>query len=359
MAYHDFVPPLVRALLVAGVSASFAFACTGTVKVGGREGVDSGAPAGVVTAEEEAACARYKQALCAKAAECGWGYEDCEGLARWECPDDLFADGTSRTPEGVASCAAEYAAWPCEKLERDERPPCVTPGKRPPRAPCTYDNQCASHVCGTDFLQCGRCSARAEPFGPCDETSYCPVPQLCIDGRCRTRESPVIPVGGDCSEGRCEDGAICRARAGEPYTCVRVPRLGDPCGSDVSCDAGLICVEGRCEALPGLGEPCVILPGATTGLCGREGRCLDRTCVTRGEPGDPCEPKARDHQCGNGLCECDRGDCTRYVCHAVRFAGESCAEPFVACGETTTCVDGACVSGRLGTPHRDECLAAP
>jgi hypothetical protein len=310
----------------------------------------------LTTAAEEAACAKYRRARCDALERC---YGAAFGCEPYDCPDEVFADDTTRTPESVEACADLFDAMTCG----DPDPPCVTAGKRPAGAPCTANDQCVSMRCSVsnEFVECGQCLKLVPKDGPCDGNSLCTDNQQCVGTRCvDPKPIPELAPGTACGPGRmCKDGECIRPPDGGAATCVS-RALGEPC--DIYCAGEAACsLEGRCEAIPTLGEPCLLardvdneVRGACTGV---NVRCLDRQCVKVGMPGDPCEPRDESgRQCYLGRCNCVGDDCSRYACAATRFAGESCADPYTYCEDPAKCVDGVCTSFRIGLPHLDGCL---
>jgi hypothetical protein len=337
---------------------------SGAGGMGGAPAASGGASNGLTTAAEEAACSKYVRARSERSETCGGAtYED------FDCTSELFANGTTRTPQKVEACAGVIATSSCESLEK-QLPECVSPGTLPAGAPCISGTQCASHMCtalNPALTECGQCIRIAERDGTCDgQTVVCGAGQTCVGtvgaGKCVDDSSvPIRTVGAG---ERCDAMHWCGAEAScefssGPAVCKPYPRAGEPC--ETFCfEGGCAISSGRCEPLPKLGEPCLLtnyVGGAVAGMCdGEDVRCLDRKCVAIGKPGDPCEPQDEiAQQCKLGECRCVGGDCSRYACAEKRYPGESCADTYSFCQQPAQCVAGVCVSGRLGKPHTDPC----
>ena len=84
--------------------------------------------------------------------------------------------------------------------------------------------------------------------------------------------------------------------------------VGEPCFPNATCNAGLSCNAGQCEAVAQAegeaGGPCYPNATCNAGLDCAAGRCVDPT-IPRGELGGPCYPNATcnaGYDCVGGLC---------------------------------------------------------
>lgn len=361
-----------RYALLVGVVGVLVSGCAADVRVGpehhpgdgsvpdaghGGGGASGAAPSGTTTAAEEAACARYQRALCDVRERC---YAPSLACDSFDCTDELFAEGTTRTPESVTACAQVYTTSSCDVLLA-ATPSCVTPGKRAAGAPCTANGQCASQRCSVTRPdeECGQCMSLAPKDGPCDAYTVCPAGQYCDGARCVDSPVQYLPAGAACIPSRqlCDQGT-CEAPDGGMGKCVPSPGVGQSCST--FCAGTAVCsLDHRCEQPAALGQPCVLTEGTTSmlvGACAPGARCLDRTCVAPGKPGDPCEPKDDAIQCHLGECKCTDAACTKYACTERRYAGESCADANTFCDAPSQCIGGVCTSGKLGKPHSDPCI---
>ncbi len=114
-----------------------------------------------VTLEKGAAsaCIAYALAVCERQKACGVGFtsERCLANVAGECPDLVFSPGSTRSAAGMQACAKAYADLPCEDVQNDVLPPCVTPGTRAAGEPCAFPSQCRSLDCRQDG-DCGVCA---------------------------------------------------------------------------------------------------------------------------------------------------------------------------------------------------------
>ncbi|MDQ3034715.1 MAG: hypothetical protein M3Y87_20055 [Myxococcota bacterium] len=142
-------------------------------------------------------------------------------------------------------------------------------------------------------------------------------------GRCATR----IAEGGECPTGllACADGLRCLDGA-----CAPLALAGEPCtdGRALECAGGLTCIDGACAAARRAGEPCTYLECADDLVCFGD----PATCQPPPGEGEPC---ARSSLCASGL------HCAGEVCVRDRPAGARCDSFEDPC-------EGACVRDRTG-----------
>lgn len=346
---------------------------------------EAGAPAQLDAAVEPEvsngiACFRHLQAICERSAECRRlpaVAEGCLELAS-DCPATFFVPGSTRTNEGLLSCAPEYADFDCERFLRGESPKCATPGTLPGGAECEGHMACASTYCGEDATGIRTCYSAGESGGVCDERTECPPGEDCSRGRCspiteltlQSGNAPQSDVGGPClATSYCMEGLYC-AFVDSPSegACATPPKVGEACasesfaaGSNTVCDAESYCDDtGLCAKLPSLGQACAERPDGKLPVCIHGSYC-DATrglCTGVEALGAKCSlPKARTATSGlpvgaecdfdAGLrCICDSGEARCGVdegtCRRGRVPGESCDGEFDACLYGSRCSSGLC-----------------
>ena len=337
------------------------------------------------------ACMAYVLAVCGRQAEChGGGGAGCLSVTL-SCPDLTASPGSTRTVEGLQACAKTYQTMPCEQVDADELPACVTPGTVPLGNACAFNSQCQSLSCGGD-LACGVCVPSAREGEPCSPTTgICLGNLVCEGGKCTRTTSPVPgtdlhDVGGTCTshndckpELHCYNGKTCaeyptlgescteaRTCTGDSYCeldgliCKAYPALGQPCGVDGFTGGAGYCAGdarcsrtskavGTCVVLPAVGEACLIDPETQMPeylSCATTARC-DATqapprCGALASKGQACDT-TRD--CATGLtCLCPDGTstCAAHVCGELRFRDQSCAVAGEFCHPGFSCTAGKC-----------------
>jgi len=207
--------------------------------------------------------------------------------------------------------------------------------------PCTVAGQqgkCANGLkqCQNGQLECvqsnqpttEQCNALDDDCnGQTDEGDLCPPKEICYKGTC-------VPKCGT-GEFECLSGSVCK-----DGVCI------DPACATVTCNAGEICVGGKCQ-------------GACDGVTCPYGKlCVEGTCV------DPCASITcdADFVCVAGVCkigcECD-GCPTGKQCDS---ASKKCEDPGCSpnpCNAGTHCVVGQCVDDCDGAvcPSGQTCSA--
>jgi hypothetical protein len=156
---------------------------------------------------------------------------------------------------------------------------------------CYRDGACASGRCGD--RSCG--------------------PDGCCGGRCVER--PLVPLGEDCSAGRCAEDAICFEQVLGPPLCDTRSVAGEDCWDHADCVDGLYCVgvaprsfPGTCRAPAPSGSTCDRTLGVTA--CARLDEWCDPAsgkCQPRVALGGSCDPAQLSCV---GLARCDKsGKC--------------------------------------------------
>ncbi len=351
------------------------------------EGGEGGTARALAAAQADA-CIAYALAVCRRQATCNNNApnDNCVNNVTLECPDLVFSPGATRSVEDLLTCAKVYETVPCEDVRYNVLPACVTPGTRAPGEACAFPSQCGSLDCKMDG-DCGSCATEAAagqscaaPDADCDSYTFCGASQTCVplsgpvyppdqactpdypcwtdtycDGVCR----PLPTIGESCAEtAACVGGAYCGAGA----LCLPIPGNGEPCGvvtgddgrpSAVYCGQGSACdfdasaKSGICRPPPGVGEPCLFTAGlASSRACTFDLHCNDAVdpplCAAIAGPGEACNAF---YDCERGLvCACppDAPGCEHKSCREVRFDGERCDEPKVACHPAFRCKGGVC-----------------
>lgn len=354
------------------------------------------------------ACMAYALAVCTRQAECrGGGGASCLTSVTLACPDLTSSPGSTRTVEGLQACAKTYQTMPCEQLDADELPACVTPGTVPNGNACAFNSQCQSLSCGGEEA-CGFCVPSAHEGEPCSSSEgICLGNLLCEGGKC-TRPGPapgsdLHDIGGTCAshsdckpELHCYNGSTCdkypvlgescsvaRTCMNDSYCeldgliCKAYPALGQPCGVDGFTGGAAYCAGdarcsrtskgvGTCVELPVAGQACLLDPETQMPeylSCALTARC-DATqapprCVAPASKGQACDV-SRD--CATGLsCLCPDGTstCTAHVCGELRFRDQSCGATGEICHPGFSCTAGKCQPRDSQGLFADRCPNAP
>lgn len=336
------------------------------------------------------ACMAYALAVCTRQAQCHGGSSAHCLSVTLSCPDLTASPGSTRTVEGLQACAKTYQTMPCEQVDADELPACVTPGTVPLGNACAFSSQCQSLSCGGDEA-CGFCVPSAREGEPCSSsTGLCLGNLACEGGKC-TRPGDA-PVGGDlkdvgetcasyteckaglrCTAGMCAEYPTLNESCAESRTCVKdsyceldglickaYPTLGQACGVDgFTGEAGYCAGElrcsrtakavGTCGELPAVGQACLLnpetqMPEALS--CAKAARC-DATqapprCVALASKGQAC---GTTRDCTTGLsCLCPDGTstCTAHLCGELRFRDQACGAAGEICHPGFSCSAGKC-----------------
>jgi hypothetical protein len=379
---------------------------------GGAGGGGAAGGASVLGDSPAEACLAYAIAVCGRRAECrGVDSDDCleAGL---RCPDLTASPGSTRTVAGLKACAETYKTVPCEQVEADFLPPCVTPGERAQGEPCLFASQCSTLSCkpGLD-TECGKC-ARAVDVGEscaaddvdCAAGSYCSPEQTCV---ALTSDSAAVPPGPNepcLATAPCVEDYYCPADSANPV-CSALPTLGQSCES-LTCASDSHCAENEsaarvCTARPGLGEPCAFAlnsPIEEPYICQKDLLCsytspMVGTCLPLPQQGEPCNipPSNPSYgRCGDGLncnfavspplcsgplalgeacqtnsacepslwCACPEiaPDCDTKVCVKLKLGGSLCGSDATAiCHPAFDCNAGTCQPAELRGTFADAC----
>jgi hypothetical protein len=288
-----------------------------------------------VPPSRRAACRAYLTAACERLAECSRTSPSESCLSRLgECPDYVFSDGSTRTPEGVIACAAEWKTFPCDKAEIGISPSCARPGTRTPSESCLYPTQCASLNCGNAGTEaCGICRSVAALGGSCNNADVgCAPGQVCSGGKCEER-TWTPPVTRD---------------AAPP------PGPGVACQYVTGCVAGYECLRDdtdtsilTCRKLPQAGEKCAVSTDFTR-VCADGAYCPAPPapdCVAEPVAGEPCRAGGGAWRCAAGhVCDTRSDGGVTRICVAEHEEGETCGDPYVSCVAGTECRNRRCVA---------------
>lgn len=281
--------------------------------------------------------------------------EDCSALP---CAAGLWC--TYQASPGGNFCLAETAVAAgdaCDSLH-----------VCPDGTACDYDATLSDYVC------------RA-PVGvgePCDETSDCSAPLLCLPAGwtclplvargqpcgalagCNPAFDFCDPATGLCAplpgvdqpctaSGECAREAFCDTSLVDP-TCKSAPVLGEDCTvygacADASfCDTSL--ATPTCMPLPGVGEDCSVSAVSDAALeceaglfCQRDGSYRYTTCAPRVAAAGTCLGRA-DSECVDGH-YCDFVYPNPGICIPKQAAGAACGA-WDACQDDLECLDGSC-----------------
>lgn len=207
--------------------------------------------------------------------------------------------------------------------------PCTVPGKQGKCAQGTMQCQNGQLACvGTLEPTTESCNALDDDCnGQTDEGELCPPNQICYKGSC-------VPKCGT-SEFQCIAGLTCK-----DGVCI------DPACATVTCNAGEVCVGGKCQAA---------CDGVT---CPFGQNCVDGVCS------DPCAAIKCDSDfvCIAGVCKvncnCD-GCASGKTCDTQSGKCEDTGCSPNPCSAGTHCVTGACVDDCQGAvcPKGQTCSA--
>src|SRR5262245_14779821 len=316
---------------VNGGSVGNAGASTGGASAG-TAGASAGS--GAVGTSETEACMAYAAASCRR-------YDECSGLTSTEpypcsssCPDLMFAPGSTRTVEGLLSCAETHPTRPCEDVLAGRYPACAPAGTRQVGEPCMFATQCQTLACKRSGNGCGTCARIVAENADCTAPdAACDTGFLCTSGICRRQSTTIKDFGepcesfADCDQinGRCNEQGICERYPGENESC----RAFNKCTSAFYCDDA----DWICRPSPGEGEPCVsdAASGPACGaglLCTNTGFPVSGTCVTPSmvDVGGDCTSRTTFCVAG-ATCTClDPSACTEKRCTRPRLIGETCSD---------------------------------
>lgn len=342
-----------------------------------------------------AACARYALAMCVRRADCeGVSSKDCYSNTDY-CPDALFSDGSTFTPESAWACADAQLARSCQDVVTGVNPACVTPGTRRAGDPCIAGSQCASLACSG---ACGVCIERAKLGEGCSTLQPCTEGLVCSSGSCVEPNATLLaellakaplPIGAECSGlSTCVEGSYCALADGattgtctqrltestfcletaactvgtycsiRSMNCAALPTVGQACGNDrvlnvaMWCDATSYCSDetSQCTLLPAAESPCAtnLQLNNVPALCDAASYCDSTletpTCKALLTSGQTCTES--EDACVPGLsCLCDDAGCTTRSCGVIREFGASCTAPGEHClVKIGSCTDGVCVA---------------
>lgn len=241
---------------------------------------------------------------------------------------------------GADDCADADAGEPSSDARDAGEPDAGGPAAGTLEGACLANGRCN----GVLVCLSGRCATVPLPpdgslAGACRSDGSCDGALQCAAGKCR---QPVIPEGtegGPCfGNGSCNSGLACHADvcfvvATEPAAheegglcfgacfgelecwmgrCAKVANSlagsnGGPCRDDLSCDADLVCIGGRCT-VPRIGYfrgGCRSDFTCARGFACQAGRCLATRTGARGDIGGACYPNGT---C-NGTIACVSGTC--------------------------------------------------
>ncbi|MFT3926083.1 MAG: hypothetical protein QM778_26300 [Myxococcales bacterium] len=323
----------------------------------GRDGSTTGplSDGGLTHVSARAACRAYVQAQCDRRAYCKYANValSCE-VAIAECPDFLFAPGSTRDPATVLACAKAWSKLSCEDALSNVVPACASAGTRALGEACVFSSQCASRACSGSPTSCGVCVAPLNEGATCNNTTPPCAPGLaCEQGMCAKigkvtpyaeakAGEPCDPNGGNCVKFfSCEPDAS----SSTGNRCVELP-LGTECSRD-ECPATSYCPRALprvCTALPKVGQDCAdsSAVGNPYRYCELNAYCesISNTCTAGRGPGSACT----NNECTDGLA-CAEIDAQGYgKCRAIRDEGASCSDPNDRCAAGTECQTGTCVA---------------
>lgn len=345
--------------------ATFAFLgmaiCACSSSAGNEPGDSTGAnsnPNGAATADS--ACEHLFRVAEERCAEETSPSEVVATRSRYvaNCVAELSLTGTSRTAAHVESCATALAKLPCGTIV-EFVPECTTkPGSLENGAACNAGAQCRTGICDYGALDaaktCGVCTAPLDEGASCTpKTSLCPAGTVCVGSleavtitTCKrvSYAEPNAPCGPDVF---CQPGYLCVKTSTDAHAPTCNPRFGPGvyCGDkDEVCEETSFCEQttNKCALRPTQGEACDGQHPCSNGFgCSKTtATCAPLTFVA---PGESCG--------GNVACQqgvCGQGTGTQ-TCPPVVEDGNSCLEEaHMTCRAPATCTNGKCVMPTTG-----------
>lgn len=247
-----------------------------------------------------------------------------------ECDDELFCT-RSDVCDGTGTCSGSpndcnLVVGECETIACDEVDQTCSPYPATEGAACVSSNPCEIDPTCHD----GTC------VGMPRDCSFMAVSNPCeVPGSCN-------PLTGECEAAPGNDGKICDDS--DPCTLPGMCSAGTCAGLEIiDCSGyGAGCSSSECDATSGACAPVPLPSGASCPLA-EPSDCLVGTCSAGGvcEPnvavGSPCDASA----CLSGSCDANAS------CIHTSVANGTACDDAVACSQTSSCSEGACV-GAMG-----------
>ncbi|APR77685.1 Type IV fimbrial biogenesis protein PilY1 [Minicystis rosea] len=209
-------------------------------------------------------------------------------------------------------------------------------------------------ICASGITQCTATGTVCQDLSP-------PAQEKCngLDDDCngQTDEGDICPAGRICDKGKCVESCHGGEFTCPPATvCSEDGHCVDPLCKDVMCDAGLVCIDGKCKG------PCdeVVCP---FGQVCRVGVCLDPCAGITCGSGQVCDGGVCVNRCdclpcaAGKTCVPSTGLCIEAACAGVNCAGGkhcekgNCVGPCdgVVCPMGQACNAGQCTETQGGT----------
>ncbi|HOX42295.1 MAG TPA: proprotein convertase P-domain-containing protein [Myxococcota bacterium] len=338
----------------------------------GREGYDPAAPT------------PCDGILCSGHGTCA----DLDGAPYCVCDDGYYADGleclelivdnpcAGITCSGYGVCAVRGGEAVCVCAQgyhnpADDRANCV-PDTHPcdgeDGSPCddtefcTVDDICVQGLCRGQPNDCSdgnsctvdicneledRCVGTAAPdLTPCDDGRYCTLGEVCQAGLCAQGYERNCEDGNSCTDDRCDV---------DTDSCVNEPANdGSACDDGAFCSEGETCLAGACAA----GQPRNCDDGnlCTLDICDESlNECLHESGPNEGQPCDDGSFCTMEDRCASGICagggqrNCSDGNsCTLDSCDEVQDScvSDASASDGVPCNDSAFCtIDDTCSGG--------------
>ena len=195
------------------------------------------------------------------------------------------------------------------------------------------------HFCGSD----GTCQLQKPSGATCASDAECTFDLVCVAGKCV--DPPRSRAGQACggSQPPCLDALGCN----EKGLCATRVGIGSACSADGDdCQAGLVCVGGKCSAWSDAGGACVVTTSGASG-CPSTQTCVNSVCqpATTVLPSGPDGRCTSDDGCGDFLW-CDNGavQLPQRPRPAVATPTTTAAAGSPATAPAQTCVEPSCSS---------------
>jgi hypothetical protein len=290
-----------RALAVAALVAG-----SGCGNVTPDKVTDGGGEPAPLTAQQ--GCDMEAQAVCSALNGCAhfWvqllygDQQTCVMRMSLSCMNDQMVNGTTRTPDDMATCAQAVASASCPDLIASKLPSAcqIKPGMLMNGIACGSDWQCQSTYCNTNGQACGACGPRAGAGGSCTSDDGCTTGLVCANNTCvmpGLQGAACAPDKQPCrSDLYCNGMSVCAPHVGVNGSCA---------DSSAACDItqGLACDTLR--ANPVCKTVGVAQGGAACGnvnstltLCVALDACPGATLT---QPGVCASPAGDGQACGN------------------------------------------------------------
>jgi hypothetical protein len=183
-----------------------------------------------------------------------------------------------------------------------------------------------------DSVKRGRVETHLDKLEQCyadTRARGCDIQTQRLPSSCQEALQGTVEVGATCTTSSdCVTGSFCPSSAC-PRVCSARHVAAESCARDEECDAGLICVRGKCGAPAAVGAACA---GSSGGVCAlgtscvgstkdQAGKCVENKKIQVGAVGDTCTPGGT--LCQEGL-SCAYDGSAGFNCQSAVSSGAVC-----------------------------------